>query len=199
MNRTIRIFGLALIATTSLTTAGRAQTAYAKQLLTAEQLRNMIIEDSLTPAKKELRDFVAELRDSLNGVQAIRTSVARNLATGKTAVVVSNARELGKRCHMAEAMADLTSKRVATMYTNDPRGDQALNAYRAGLTILGEDMRTCQRDGSAVMSAPKPDGKRIELFAAAADDAVTRYDTIRDGLMKLLNITLPITGKIHRN
>ena len=200
MTRTRRTFGhtLALfavtVATVSAQTTGGVTPA---QMRTAAQLRNMIIEDSLTPAKKQLRDFVAELRDSLNYVQAIRSSIDRNLTTGTNSVVVSNARVLGKRCRMAMGMADLTGKRVATMYANDPRGDQALNAYRAGLTALMDDMQGCQRDDSLVITAAKPDGKRIKEVASAADDAINRYDMIRDGLLKLLNIDLPIAGKIH--
>jgi hypothetical protein len=157
----------------------------------------LISEDSLTPAKAQLRDFVAELRDTLVRVQALHSSITRNLATGMTSVVVSNGYELRKRCRVGAAMAALTTDRVASMHTSDPRGDQALNAYRAGLTGLMEDLKTCQRDDSVTMAAAKPSQQNIEEVAAAAAAAVTRYDAIRDGLMTLLGINLPIKGKIR--
>lgn len=195
MNRNVRSFSLGLVIAASLVSRSDAQGR--AQSPSPAALRDVIIEDSLTPAKAQLRDFVAELRDTLNTVQALHASITRNLATGVTSVVLSNGRELGKRCRVSGAMAELTTKRVAAMYTSDPRGDQAMNAYRAGVAALMEDLRTCQRDDSLTMAAAAPDQKRIERVAAAARDAVTRYDAVRDGLMKLLNIDLPIKGTIN--
>jgi hypothetical protein len=178
----------------ALASRGSAQTRPTSP--TAAQLRGMIIEDSLTPAKKQLRDFVAELRDTLFTVQAIHARVVRNLATGVTSVVLSDGHALGKRCRVSGAEVDRTLKRVAGMYTSDSTGGQALSVYRAGLAALMEDMGTCQHDDSVMMSASSPDPKRVGEVAAAAADAVTRYDGIRDGLMKLLNIKLPVKGTI---
>lgn len=195
MNRNIRSIGLGLFIAASCAVRsdaqGRAQARW------PAALRDMIIEDSLTPAKAQLRDVVAQLRDTLNTVQALHARITRNMASGVTSVVLSDGHELGKRCRVGAATADLTAKRVATMYTNDPHGDQALSAYRAGLTALLEDLKTCQRDDSLTMAASAPDQKRIEKVASAARDAVTRYDAIRDALMKLLSINLPVKGTIN--
>lgn len=195
MNRNIRSVGLGLIIAASLASRGDAQGRI--KTATAEEMRDLIIEDSLTPAKSQLRDYVAQLRDTLISVPALRASISRNRATGVTSVVLSNGRELGKRCRVSEAMAVMTIERVAAMKTSDPRGDQALNGYRSGLATLTEDMKTCVRDDSLTMVAASPDQGRIEQIAAAASDAVMRYDSIRDALMRLLNITLPIKGTIR--
>jgi hypothetical protein len=193
VNRSARFFRLGLVLAASFAVRGSAQTPR-PQSPTPAQMRDIIIEDSLTPAKMQLRNFVTQLRDTLNSVQALHASITRNLASGVTSVVLSNGRELGKRCRVGGFEADLTSKRVATMYTSDPRGDQALNSYRAGLTALIDDFKTCQHDDSIAMAAATPDPKRIEQVSAAASDAVTRYDSVRDALLKLLNITLPFKG-----
>jgi hypothetical protein len=191
VNRNIRSIGLGLVIATSVASRSGAQ----------QSLRDMIIWDSLTPAKAQLRDFVAQLRDTLNTVQALHASITRNLATGVTSVVLSNGRMLGKRCRASAAMSELTTNRVAPMKTSDPRGDQVLAAFRAGLAALTEELKTCQHDDSVTMAASTPDQKRIEQVATVARDAVARYDVIRDALMKLLNIDLPIQGTMqpHRN
>lgn len=190
MNRNFRSLGLGVVMLAWL--AGRGAAQAQAHIATPEQIRDMIAVDSLTPAKKQLRDFVAELRDTLVSVQALHASISRNLASGVTSVVRSDGHQLGRRCHVGGAAADLTVKRVATMYTNDPVGDQALNTYRSGLAELITGLRACQHDDSLVMAAATPDPQRIEAVAAAARQAVDRYDGIRDGLLKLLGIRLPI-------
>jgi hypothetical protein len=195
VNLNIRSTVVALIAAALSVSHGVAQTR--TQAPTPAQLRDMIIEDSLTPAKAQLRNFVAELRDTLNAVPALHASITRNLASGTTSVVLSDGRQLGKRCRLGGAFADLTIKRIAVMHTNDPGGDQALNAYRSSLTTLIDDFRVCVHDDSTTMAAATPDPKRIESVAAAARDAVTRYDAVRDAFLRLLQITLPIRSSAH--
>lgn len=194
MKRNVRLLGLGLVLAATAALRGGAQGRI--QSPTPAELRHLIIEDSLTPAKAQLRDFVAQLRDTLNSVQALHASITRNLATGVTSVVLSNARQLGKRCRVGAMMSELTTHRVASMRTSDPRGDQALAAYRAALTTLGDELKTCQHSDSVVISAATPDQRRIEQVATAARDAVTRYDVVRDALLKLLSIELPIKGTI---
>jgi hypothetical protein len=189
MNWNIRSLGLGLILVASFAARSGAQTG--------TEIRDRIVFDSLSPQKMQLRDIVAELRDTLVTVPALQDRIARNIATGVHSVVVSNGRELGKRCRISAAMADLTAKRVAPLYTNNPQGDQALNGYRASLTSLIEDLRTCERDDSLTMSVPSPDPNRIAQVSVAARDAVTRYDAVRDALLRLMNIELPIKGKIY--
>lgn len=165
---------------------------------TSMDLHELIPEDSLTPAKSRLRDDVARLRDTLSTIRALHARITRNLSTGTGSVVLSDGRELGKRCHAGAAMAGVTATRVAGLRTSTPNGDQALNAYRAGLAALGDDLEACQRDDSLVMAAHQPDQQRIEVVAAAARDAISRYDLLRDALLKLLEIDLPIQGTIGR-
>ena len=196
MNRSIRLFGLALVTITTVASRSEAQGRRVESP-SAAALRDLVVEDSLTPAKAQLRDVVAQLRDTLTTVQALHASIARNMATGVSSVVLSNGRELGKRCRVAAAMAELTTERIAPLKTSAPRGDQALNAYRASLTALTRDLWVCQRDDSVTMAAAHPDQKRIEHVAVAARAAVTRYDVIRDALLKLLDINLPIKGTIN--
>ena len=196
MKRNVRWICLGVALAAGVVSRGSAQNGRPTSP-TPAQLRGMIIQDSLTPAKMELRDVVAKLRDTLISVQALHSSIMRNLASGGAAVVISNGRELGKRCRVGEATADLTVKRISAMYTNEPKGDQALNGYRAGLNGLIDELRTCQRDDSATMAAKAPDPRRIEQVATAARDAVARYDVVRDALMKLLSIDLPISGRMR--
>lgn len=196
MNRTLAtavLVSIALIACSRPALAQRAARAP-----TSMGLRELIPEDSLTPVKSRLRDDITRLRDTLSAVRALHARISRNLATRTRSVVLSDGRELGKRCHAGAAIAILTSDRVANLRTSDPTGDQALNAYRGGLAALTADLDTCQRDAGAVMATAAPDQEHIEQVAAAASAAIARYDLLRDALLKLLEIELPIQGTIGR-
>ncbi len=184
-------FGTALILAAVCAARGSAQAGH------GTEIRDQIVIDSLNPQKMQLRDIVAQLRDTLITVPALQNRIAQYLATGVNSVVISSGRELGKRCRVGTAMADLTIKRVAPLYTNNPQGDQALNGYRAGLASLAEDLKACERDDSLTMSAASPDPKRIAQVAGSARDAVARYDAVRDALLRLLNIELPIKGTVY--
>jgi hypothetical protein len=192
IKRNVRQFGLALLLVAAFAARGSAQAGH------GTDIRDQIVIDSLNPRKMQLRDIVAQLRDTLITVPALQDRIARNMATGVNSVVISNGRELGKRCRIGAAMADLTAKRVAPLYTNNPQGDQALNGYRASLTSLIGDLKVCERDDSLTMVVASPDPKRIAQVAATARDAVARYDAVRDALLKLLGIDLPIKGTIYR-
>jgi hypothetical protein len=93
-------------------------------------------------------------------------------------------------------MIELTEQRVSVMKTSDVRGEQALASFRNSLVALDENLRLCQTDDSAVMASAPPDQKRIQQIAAAARDAIVQYDQVRDGLLKLLDINLPVKGYI---
>jgi hypothetical protein len=185
-------FGTGLFLAAALAARSSAQAGH------GTELRDQIVIDSLNPQKMQLRDIVAQLRDTLITVPALQNRIAQYLATSVNSVVISSGRELGKRCRISATMADLTVKRVAPLYTNNPQGDQALNGYRASLASLIEDLRTCERDDSLTMSVASPDPKRIAQVASAARDAVARYDAVRDALLRLLNIELPIKGTIYK-
>lgn len=159
-------------------------------------IRNMIIVDSLSPVKMQLRDYVAELRDTLNVVESINARIIRANASGMKSVVKSSGRQLGRSCHAANAMIGMTQQRVSVMVTSDVRGEQALASYRLGLTTLADYLQICEKSDSAVMAAPSPDVKQLLQVAAAANDAIAQYDQIRDGLLKLLDITLPVKGYV---
>ena len=159
-------------------------------------VRDILIVDSLSPAKTQLRDYVAELRDTLNRVDAIHARIVRANASGMASVVQSGGHQLGRTCRVAERMAALTQQRVSMMKTDDIRGEQALASFRNGLTALGDQLRTCQADDSTVMADRVPDRQRIVAVAGAASDAISRYDQVRDGLLTLLSIRLPIKGYI---
>lgn len=159
-------------------------------------VRDILIVDSLSPAKTQLRDFVAELRDTLNRVAAIHARIVRANASGMASVVESGGHQLGRTCRAAERMAALTHERVSMMKTDDIRGEQALASFRNGLTALGDQLHTCQVDDSTVMADRTPDRQRIVTVAGAASDAISRYDQVRDGLLTLLSIRLPVKGYI---
>jgi len=103
---------------------------------------------------------------------------------------------LRRSCRASTAMIELTQQRVSAMKTSDVRGEQALASFRAGLAALDDDLRLCQTDDSAVMAATRPDQQRIQQVATAARDAIVRYDQVRDGLLRLLDINLPVKGYI---
>lgn len=173
-----------------------ASAAWAPEVSAQQSVRDILIVDSLSPAKTQLRDFVAELRDTLNLVESIHARIVRASASGMNSVVQSSGHQLGRSCRSSTAMIELTQQRVAAMKTSDVRGEQALASFRAGLATLDDDLRLCQTDDSTAMAASHPDQKRIQQVAAAARDAIVQYDRVRDGLLRLLDINLPVKGYI---
>ncbi|MGH7592590.1 MAG: hypothetical protein ACRELE_01860 [Gemmatimonadales bacterium] len=155
-------------------------------------IRDILIVDSLSPVKMQLRDDVAGLRDTLTLVEAMHARIVRANASGMNSVVQSGGRQLGRRCHASAAMADLTTQRVSVMKTSDVRGEQALASFRTGLATLSARMRLCQRDDSALMAGPAPDRQRIQQLSTAASDAIAEFDQVRDALLRLLDINLPV-------
>ena len=170
--------------------------ALASRATGQSSVRDVLIVDSLSPAKTQLRDYIAELRDTLNVLESIHARIVRANASGMSSVVQSSGHQLGRSCHASAATVETTERRVSAMKTNYLHGEQALASYRASLITLAENLRLCQVDDSAVMAAPSPDQKRIQQVAAAAREAIVQYDQVRDGLLKLLDITLPIKGYI---
>ena len=161
------------------------------------RVRDLIIEDSLTPAKLQLRDYVSALRDSLVRVESVQARLVRARAAKMTSVVVSQGRELARNCTKGAAMVALTTKRIEPMNTQNEQGDLALHAYRSALATLGEDLRRCAHGDSLTMASAPLDQGQLENIATAARASISQYDVVRDGLMKLLGITLPIRGDIR--
>ena len=181
-----RIVGMLLMVTATLASRAAAQ----------RSVRDILIVDSLSPAKTQLRDHVAELRDTLNMVESIHARIVRASASGMSSVVQSSGHQLGRSCRTSTTMIELTQQRVSVMKTSDVRGEQALASFRNSLVALDENLRLCQTDDSAVMARASPDQKRIQQIATAARDAIVQYDQVRDGLLKLLDINLPVKGYI---
>ena len=186
---------LAVIILGTAPAAARAQNM-AKQAAAGADVRGIMIEDSLPPAKKQLRDLLTVLRDTLNRVSSMDSRISRARASGMTSVVASNARQLEKACVAAVAQVRRTTDKLAGMETRDERGDNALSAYRGGLADLLSDLVTCQHDDSLMLAAPKFDGARAESVSSAAAHAVELHDQIRDALLRMLGVRLPVSGYI---
>jgi hypothetical protein len=171
--------------------------ATAQQPTAGSTIRDMIIEDSLTPAKAQLRDYIAQLRDTLDFVGAVHARLVRARTSGMTAVFLSQGHQLAKRCDNGAAMIELTLKRMEPMHTSEARGDQALHVYRTGLAELQEDLRQCAHFDSLTLATKPLDQQKLENIATAASESILRYDQLRDALLKLLGISLPIESKIY--
>jgi hypothetical protein len=150
--------------------------------------------DTLSPLKAKFRDYVLELQDTLNKVESIHVQIVRARASGMNSVVLSWGRQLSRSCRAGAGMAETTTQRISTMVTDDQRGERAMATFRDGLATLTENLRTCERDETQVMSAKPPDQKRIEEIAESASVAVTDFRQVRDGLLPLLGIDL-LRGK----
>jgi len=194
VNAFIRYCAVLAVAAVTLVSQAGAQ----GQPLSSSKVRDLIIEDSLTPTKMSLRSYVADLRDSLVMVESNQSRLARARAANMTSVVVSQGRELARNCSKGAAMVALTTKRIEPMNTQNEQGDLALHAYRSALATLGEDLRRCAHGDSLIMAAASLDQVKLEDIATAARASISQYDLVRDGLMKLLGITLPIKGDIWR-
>ena len=193
MNAFIKYCAVLALAGVTLTWQAGAQ----GQPVSGSRVRDLIIEDSLTPTKMSLRGFVADLRDSLVKVEALQARLVRSRAANMTSVVVSQGRELARNCTNGAAMVTLTTKRIEPMNTQNEQGDLALHAYRSALATLGEDLRRCAHGDSLTMAVAPLDQTKLESIATAARESISQYDVVRDGLMKLLGITLPIKGDIR--
>lgn len=169
----------------------------AQQPTAGNAMRDMIIEDSLTPAKMQLRDYLTALRDTLTYIGSVQDRIARARAAKMDAVVRSQGWELSRRCLGGVRMLDVTTRRLAPMRTSDPRGDQALESYRAGMATLREDLAECAHFDSLALKEHVIDQEKVEHIATAASDAVLRYEEVRDALLKLLGISLPVRGNIY--
>jgi len=189
--------GLLVFLAATVAAQANAQTAKTVAPRDGAKLRDLIVEDSLTEGKRLLRDYVAELRDTLVIVESVQNRIVKNRAASSTTVVMSQGRELGRTCLNAASMIERTSARIAPMGTPNPQGDQAIHAYRTALETLRDDMRACAHFDSLTMAAKPVDTQKLENIATAARDAISRYDLIRDGVMRLFEITLPIKGKIY--
>ena len=70
-----------------------------RQLSAQRSVRDILIVDSLSPAKTQLRDYVAELRDTLDIVESIHAQHrSRAMRSGMSSVVQSSGHQLGRRC-----------------------------------------------------------------------------------------------------
>lgn len=170
--------------------------ALASRSTAQASIRDILIVDSLSPVKMQLRDYVAELRDTLTVVESIHARIIRANASGMNSVVQSSARQLGKSCHTGATFVETTQQRVRVMKTSDLRGEQALASFRAGLATLGDRLRLCQQEDSAVMAGASPDQKRIQQVSAAATGAIEQFDQVRDALLNLLGIDLPVKSYV---
>ena len=190
-----RYCALLVVAGVAIASQAGAQT----QQAAGSRIRDLIIEDSLTPAKMQLRNFVADLRDSLVRVESVQARLVRARASKMNSVVVSQGRDLARNCSNGAAMVTVMTQRIEPMNTQSEQGDQALHAYRSALSSLHDDLRLCAHFDSLTMAATPLNSERLENIATAARDAIARYDIVRDGLMKLLGITLPINGTIRQH
>ena len=193
MNAFLKVCAVLVVAGVSLGSRAGAQ----GQPVAGSKVRDLIIEDSLTPTKMSLRGYVADLRDSLVKVEALQARLVRARAANMTSVVVSQGRELARNCTNSAAMVELTTKRIEPMNTQNEQGDLALHAYRSALATLAEDLRRCAHGDSLTMAAAPIDQVKLESIATAARASISQYDVVRDGLMKLLGIVLPIKGDIR--
>lgn len=159
-------------------------------------VRSMMVEDSLSAAKIELRDYVARLSDSLTTIKAIQPRLSRARATHMDAVVISLGRDLGRKCNSSDGLVRWTANAVGYMRTNDPHGDQALAGYIASLNELSTDLLTCHHDDSVVMAARPVEPARITQLSDSVTAAIDRYNGTRDALLRLLGIQLPAKGTI---
>jgi hypothetical protein len=184
--RSTRISGLIIVLAATAVSRATAQSS----------VSDILIVDSLSPAKMQLRDYVAQLRDTLTVVESIHARIARANASGMNSVVLSSGRQLGKSCHASMTMVETTEQRVGMMKTSDVRGEQALASFRVSLATLADNLRLCQHEDSTVMAGASPDRKRIQQVATAARAAIMQYDQVRDALLTLLGINLPVNSYV---
>ncbi|MGH7581733.1 MAG: hypothetical protein ACREL5_00735 [Gemmatimonadales bacterium] len=171
--------------------------AAAAQATAQTRLGVMTLKDTLTAEKRQFRDVVAELRDTLTRVQASHSLISRAHDSGMSGVVVSESRRLLQRCRAGMAMANITRSRIANLRTNAAQGDQALASYRNALDVLTGDLDSCAvADSVALHQVPLDQAKALDI-AAAATLAIDRYDVSRDAMLGLLGIRLPIAGNIY--
>jgi hypothetical protein len=160
----------------------------------SSSVRSMMVEDSLSAAKVELRDYVARLSDSLTAIKSIQPRMARARASHMDGVVTSLGRDLGRKCMSSGGLTRWTANAVGYMRTNNPHGDQALAVYIASLNELSADLVACHHDDSAAMAARPVEPTRISQVADSVTSAIDRYNGMRDALLRLLGIDLPAKG-----
>ena len=160
-------------------------------------LGGSLVGDSLTPTKAHFRDAVSELRDTLTRVQATTALIGRAHRSGMSSVVASQARELQRRCRSGAAMTGTTKSRIANLRTSADEGNRALTSYRTALDDLDSSLVACARDDSLALGATQLDADHVEEIGAAATAAIDRYDRVRDALLGLLEIRLPVAGAIY--
>lgn len=198
------VLGWLLAALTAMPVALTAQQSSDQALRAAQtaaaaaDVRSIMIEDSLPPAKRELRDEVTQLRDTLTRVSALDARISRSEASGMNAVVTSSAHQLLKACRSSAVQTSRTLDRLGILQTNDPRGDNALSTYRGALGDLLNDMRACQQQDSLALGAKSLDVRRVQDISAAAAAAIFRHDQVRDALLGMLGIRMPVKGYIPR-
>lgn len=179
--------------------AGRslsAQGSRAPEPPIADQVRSLMSDEKLPEMKGQLRDEIAQLRDSLYIIGSIRSRIGRARASSMSAVALSLGRQLAGRCRMGAAMTDLTTSRLATLRTSEPLGDRALDSYRAALRTLSTALRDCEHQSGAAAALMPPDAARFEEIATKADAAITQHDQVRDGMLHTFAIHLPVHGYI---
>jgi len=157
----------------------------------------MQLNDTLTTAKRQFRDVVTQLRDTLTLVQASHSLMSRAGNSGMSGVVLSESRRLRNRCRAGLTMANSTKARIADLHTNAAEGDQALASYRDALDVLAGDLNACAVADSVALDQRPFDQARALEIAAAATHAIDRYDFARDAVLGILGIRLPVAGHIY--
>ncbi len=177
----------------SVLAAGVTVRAHAQS---SASVRSIMVEDSLSAAKVELRDYVARLNDSLTAIKSMQPRLARARATHMDAVAQSLGRDLGRKCASGDALTRWTANTVGYMRTNNPHGDQALAVYIGSLNELSKSLIACHHDDSVTMAGRPIETARIDEIADSAAVAIDRYNGVRDALLRLLGIELPAKGTI---
>ena len=153
-------------------------------------------ERPLTPEKKELRDAIIIVRDTLRDVRATVNRMERAANAGSPGVLASSARVLSTDCERATRAAVKVQSQVAGLSTSDKKGDQALADFRRAALALQQGMTSCTEQ-LATATTPSIDATKVASIRSNALKVVVDYENSVHALMKTLSI--PLDPKGHKS
>lgn len=203
----MRITGLLLLGLAIPAAAASAQAGSGKTMTSDQRIRGQARLDSqvtdlydvkLPPLKRELRDALTAVRDTLLTARGHAERLLRAHNTGSSGVVLSMARALRSDCEGTAEALEGAIARTASMHTSAELGDKTLAAYREAATRLRTAMTRCAAEMTSGTGPTPASSATLAREAGAAAAAMDRYTAPTQDLLRVLEMMLLPKGYVPR-
>lgn len=151
-------------------------------------------DQQLDPGKKEFRDQMQLLMDTVATLDAAGNRTARAYTAGNLAVLTSQGRMLRASCQAAARVVAAATPRFQVLTTSTLLGERVLSGYRTELLAMGKVAATCDRTADEALKQGSEGAKRLGQLAETVGKAVVKHDQAATDLLRALQIELRPRG-----